>query len=331
MATVKVPCGHCGKVMGVRFEHLGGDVRCPSCKQVMKAPLPERNDDRESILGSSEASDDLLGGPRQPPVVELPPPESETSSPSWVHRVQSEPGQPSPVSVASRPRRSRLGAFLLILLVPYSIISTGFIAWLLYNQRKNQVESLERMFDPAPKDGGPKMRVKHDVELPAKLRTSLAKAIQIGDLEVTPLKVVINGNEDLVLTARMRNTSTKTVFNPFPDSFLHFARAGMDAVRPYTFLESGEEKIYGGFASWRRQGKTFDGVLGPGEEMMVTLSTMDQQRPQVRRVLQRDGPHLWRLHVRRGFIDVRDEPHSATAVIGVEFPTSAIEKPDGGA
>src|SRR5688572_28728696 len=138
MATVKVPCSHCGKVMGVRFEHLGGDVRCPSCKQVMKAPLPERADDRESILGSSEASDDLLGGPRQPPVVEFPPPEpSETSSPSWEQRVRGDSSQSPALSIAPRPRRSRFGAFLLILLVPYSIISTGFIGWLLYNQKKN--------------------------------------------------------------------------------------------------------------------------------------------------------------------------------------------------
>src|SRR5947209_882015 len=38
MQTVSFQCGHCHKVMGVTSAHLGKQVRCPHCKQVVTAP-----------------------------------------------------------------------------------------------------------------------------------------------------------------------------------------------------------------------------------------------------------------------------------------------------
>ena len=327
MQKVTFNCGQCGGQMAVGAEHLGTQVTCPLCQAVITAPVsPPGPDDRESIFSSAESSDDLFGAPKPAPVIEPPPP-ARIEQPGWQSTVSEPTAQPT-VTVPARRRSSKLVPIVLILLVPYSIVSTAFIAWLLYNQKRNQTESLERMFDPAPKDGGPRLRVKHDSDLPAKLRTSLAKAIRIGDIEVTPLKVLLNDSDDLTLSAKMKNVSENTIFNPFPDAFLKNTGSGMNAVRPYTFLESGTEKIYGGFVTWQRepQGKAFDGVLQPQEEMVVTLSTMSQQRPQVRRLMQRSGGHVWRLHVRRGFVEVRGEPRSATAVIGVEFSTSAVSK-----
>ena len=40
METVNVQCGHCGQLLAVSKEHLGQQVRCPHCQQVVVAPLP---------------------------------------------------------------------------------------------------------------------------------------------------------------------------------------------------------------------------------------------------------------------------------------------------
>src|SRR5438270_4922717 len=39
MATVNFQCGHCGKLMAVGTEHLGQQVRCPHCQQVVLVPI----------------------------------------------------------------------------------------------------------------------------------------------------------------------------------------------------------------------------------------------------------------------------------------------------
>jgi DNA-directed RNA polymerase subunit RPC12/RpoP len=40
MQTVQFQCGHCGKLMAVNNQHLGQQVRCPHCQQVVIAPPP---------------------------------------------------------------------------------------------------------------------------------------------------------------------------------------------------------------------------------------------------------------------------------------------------
>jgi phage FluMu protein Com len=40
MQTVQFQCGHCGKLMAVNSQHLGQQVRCPHCQQVVIAPPP---------------------------------------------------------------------------------------------------------------------------------------------------------------------------------------------------------------------------------------------------------------------------------------------------
>ncbi len=39
MQTVPFPCGHCGKLIAINSQHLGQQVRCPYCQQVVIAPL----------------------------------------------------------------------------------------------------------------------------------------------------------------------------------------------------------------------------------------------------------------------------------------------------
>ncbi|HEY7424226.1 MAG TPA: hypothetical protein VH682_08335 [Gemmataceae bacterium] len=96
MQTVNFQCGHCGKLMGVGSEHLGQQVRCPHCQQIVIAPPPPAEpppapeaapppelvekvpnaapaaDDADDIFAPTEASDDLFGR-SAPPRIEMPP------------------------------------------------------------------------------------------------------------------------------------------------------------------------------------------------------------------------------------------------------------------
>lgn len=84
MQTVQFQCGHCGKLMGVGSAHLGQQVRCPHCQQVVVAPSsaapPELAEtipspaagEAEDIFAPPEASDDLFGR-SETPRIEMPP------------------------------------------------------------------------------------------------------------------------------------------------------------------------------------------------------------------------------------------------------------------
>src|SRR5205823_3138597 len=169
-------------------------------------------------------------------------------------------------------------------------------------------------------------RIKHDARLPAKLRTPLGKPIQVGDVEVTPLKVV-QANGDLAIHLTLRNRSADTSFNPLPDAFADLRTFG--ANKPYTFIEAGpDDYLFGGSVTYRGGKNLFQsGKLAPGEETTATLTTDVGARTNVARILRANRSSLlWRIQVRRGLVTVNGAPISATAVIGVEFPRSAIEK-----
>ena len=95
MPAVHFQCGHCSKLMAVSHEHLGKQVRCPHCQQVVVAPSPQPPEstaveapppplpetilhtptsgaDPEDIFSPAEASEDLFGQP-PPPRLEMPP------------------------------------------------------------------------------------------------------------------------------------------------------------------------------------------------------------------------------------------------------------------
>jgi hypothetical protein len=213
---------------------------------------------------------------------------------------------------------------LLIFLVPYSVVCTAYIAWNLIHPPRLGFDPLERLPDPSA-EGGPK-RVKPTAPLPNKLKTSLKKPIQIGDLEVTPLKVHSNG-EDLILDLKMVNTSRDLAFNPVSDSFVRVKEKNL----PYTFLDTGKEPLYGGYLKWwklkgdQKEETSGDYRLGPGEEMLIQVISNDKYRKQVKAAAQSKEPLLWRVHVRRGFVTVNKKAVSATAVIGVEFKAKEIE------
>jgi hypothetical protein len=221
---------------------------------------------------------------------------------------------------------------LMILLVPYALVSTGVIAWLLWTHPRKPPHPLEWLIDQQPADGGPK-QIKHDLPLTEKQKTSLRQPIEVGGVvEVTPLSIELApAGDQIVLGLKVRNISQDLRFNPLPQSFL--------VPMGYTFLEFGTHRIYGGRLAWQRAGSLrqrlrarlreaeegpFAGVLLPGEEMLVTLTTSPRDEATVRKIVDHRGLLLWRLEVRRGLVEVRGQPLSATAVIGIEFDVGVL-------
>jgi phage FluMu protein Com len=222
-----------------------------------------------------------------------------------------------------RQKSSLLAPMLLMFLIPYSLVTTGYIAWMIVN-RPRVPEGLELLPDPPDpknKDRGVE-RVKHDGKLPDHLKTVMNEPLQVGDIEVTPVKVRYE-NADLILKLKLRNKSSQYAFNPLPDHFVNMLY--YQSNKPYTFLDPGAKELrcYGGFVAPSKD----DGKLQPGEEMFVELITADRDKtPEVMKLTK---PLVWRVQLRRGMVETRKGDQPATAVVGVEFTVAAIEKAAG--
>jgi hypothetical protein len=377
MQTVQFDCGNCGKTMAVGIEHLGAQVHCPHCMEIVQAPsapadspdaapaldspIPEiqvRPPDVEegSIFSGTNTEDDLFS-PQPGPQVEMPAAAVDVPTPAPTRfAIESEPhssfttdAQPAetvafvpekhwtesamaaheselPPQDLSRYKRSRsiLWPMVLIFLIPYSLVCTGYIVWTLLHP-PNAFDPLELLRDPKPGEGGPR-RVAPEAPLPKKLKTSFNQPIRIGDTEVTPLKVVLV-NRDLVLHLRMKNLSRDLEYTPLADAFLGYT----EKRRPYTFLDTGKDALFGGYVEWLKNGKKDEkkGVLRPGEENVTLLTSNDKHQNQIEALLKSRDEVVWRVQVRRGFVKVDGKDVSATAVIGVTFSPQDIQKADG--
>jgi hypothetical protein len=234
---------------------------------------------------------------------------------------------------ALAPRRvaksTALAPILLVFLIPYAILATLVIAYLLVLLNQSRLgDPLERLPDPKPRDGGARFqeRVQHDFPLPDKLKTRLQQPVRIGALQVTPVKVQLTASE-LVLHLRMKNVSADQVFNPISQEFMKYTGDSP----PYTYLDLGQKKIYGGFPEWLRgpEGKEerFGGDIAPGQEELIRIVTSPKFKDDVKRIANSQATLLWRVQVRRGFVETRaGNQVSATAVVGVEFSAQDIIK-----
>jgi hypothetical protein len=232
-----------------------------------------------------------------------------------------------------RPRdRGALGIVLLMFLIPYALVMTVAVGWLLYQQRRAPApfDPLERLPDPDPTKGGPQ-RVKFDARLPDKLKVALKQSVQVGDIEVTPLAVARvdeGGKQMLTLQLRLRNLSRDTAFDPLPQAFVTYRGPG--DRKPYTFLQAGDLAAYGGFVEPvpdpKRRGAA-EGLLYPGDQMTVLLRTHPRDSAVIQHLDRLREQVLWRVQVRRGLVAVNGQGVSATAVIGVQLDAGAIPPP----
>jgi len=352
METVQLQCGHCLQLMAVAVEHLGGQVQCPHCMGVVQTPPNEAEpppamspmpnmevNQRENTTTGAKAPDAVIGDTAAPKV-ELPSPLASNAAPAPV----AQDGGPAPEPDADltqfkrRPvfDRSVFALYGLIFLVPYAILTTLAILYLLFMQ-SGRTHPFDMMPDPVPdpKKGGAKtvMRTPHTLPLADHQRTTLGKPIQVGkdgDLLVTPERVVWTEQGDLRLFLRAKNISTNTAFEPINEFWVKYVPE-KKLSEPYTYVEAKSRNVanvYGADLAFRKssQDKEEKGsaVLRPQQETTIVLTTY--QSPLVAAIAKMNDTFTWRVQLRRGFVKWRGKEVSATSVIGVEFTSAQIEK-----
>jgi S-adenosyl-L-methionine hydrolase (adenosine-forming) len=250
-------------------------------------------------------------------------------------------------------RGSILAPLVIIPLISYAVLAT--IAVIVLLMRSQSPDPLERLPDLEGQFKGAKHnkhggilyeRIRPDAPLPARLRARLGERLRVGDVEIHPEKVELRKvyilqpgfepesgtNASLVLHFAVRNVSEDTLFSPTDPFFDRRSSAQSPGGAPYTCLEIGEHRFYGGALNWtpgrpEGTGEVIDGqhykILEPGEELATQVCT-DPEVPVPQALEGYRGPLLWRIWLRRGLVQIGDREVSATAVVGVEFRDSDI-------
>jgi DNA-directed RNA polymerase subunit RPC12/RpoP len=292
------------------------------------------------------------------------PPEADTFIPPL--STDAEPASPAldlAALTARRPVRSGMsgGLFIALVLIPlisYSILAT--VAIVILYSRPQPEDPFERLPDLEGDYKGAKHekqgtifyeRLKPDLALPEKLKVALGQSIQVGDVAVTPEKVELrrikvrhagaavqtSANDSLVLQLLLQNTSRDVVFCPSDPYFDRRWKGPSYGGKPYTFLEIGDKRLFGGPLPWKQgqppeardtiEGQHFE-RLSPGQTMTTVVCTDPDDC--VDRILREHPDHLlWRVQVRRGLVKLGEQERSATAVVGVIFAPSDIQRPKG--
>jgi phage FluMu protein Com len=350
METVQLQCGHCRKLIAIRVEHMGTQVKCPHCQQVVQTPPPATppaaapadlppapNLDihqPESIFAGAESSDSLLG--------DLPGPKVEL--PAAPAPLDSNPNSPSAETDFSQFKKkpsfdkSVIPLLLLIFLVPYALMTTAFIAYLVFFAQGKSTHPFDYLPDPkSGKDKGAPRPVRlqpaPNQPLADYQRTGIGTKIQAGDLEITPQRVVLTAEGDLKLILRAKNVSKNTKFEPVNGYYLRPTKGGNE---PYAFLESKTGSVANINAvdlGYHKDPKAKDqprgdALLAPGEEITIALTTdmkfRDKHIPNIAKAASES--YTWRVQVRRGFVKVDGTDISATTVIGIDFTNAEIER-----
>jgi hypothetical protein len=349
----QVQCPHCRAVVQTppasAFGAAGSSAPPPAPTEPAPAPSPRIAEPGEDIFSEGAPSEDLFGEPTHPQVMM---PEEPRPAPAPVPQpvaAIAPRGQAAEVleqaddeeetadlagmqaRVHAARRASSLAPMILVFLVPYALCCTAFIGYLLYNWPT--VDRLDYL--PDPKRDGVRRTVlhvpAHDSPLAADRKVPLKETVRIGDMEITPLRIVRSG-DDLRIEFRARNASTNLIMMPIDYELFNYNRkAAAGSVKPYTFLEGiGQpERVYGGHLEFFQSGREVAGELAPGQEEVVRLMTEQNDRARVNALLASNGRYLWRLQVRRGFINYRGSVIPATAVVGVEFTGQDVVREQG--
>ena len=328
METVKLSCTNCSRLMTIKEEHIGKPVRCPYCQAVVKLTPPT------NFLQPTEP--DQHDPFRDEPAPDNAPATSFLDDPAPAKSSHDSAEEQLPSFVVRRPRNSVFVPILLLFLIPYCLAATGFIVYLLYQQRMMQFDPLERLPDPKADDGGAR-QVQHDLKLPAQLRTTLQQAVHVGALEVTPVKILSTPKDDqLVLVLDMHNISEDQEFNPIHEEFAQ----PKNNFSSYIFLEPTipdakvrlPQRLYGGRLQWalledgKERATDQSQLLRPGQHMLVRLTSSEKDRASVQWFLKHPQEMVWRVRVRRGLMATASGLKSATAVIGVQFNSGLVDK-----
>jgi hypothetical protein len=273
----------------------------------------------------------------------------------------------APLHVEPRVRPARGGgwviAIVIVPLISYSILATIAII-LLLTQIRDATHPLEMIPDiegdhkggatRGGRHGSVEIRMPDPAQsLPSRLRVPLAtppQTLAVGDLDVTPLKVergplawslgpgTQQFSEDvLILTLKLRNRSRDVTLFPMDRYFVRAWSKKPGDMKPYTMLEIGARRFYGGALDWSRKNEYIKGQdvnreLKPGEEMTTFICTNPEEHA-LKALDSYDGRLLWRVQLRRGLVrwttrDGVEREDPATAVIGVEFTPADVQDAD---
>jgi len=265
--------------------------------------------------------------------------------------------------VARRAKRESLfTTYLIIILIPYAIFATSVAAYF-YFRMKQMPHPMEYLRDtgenPPAKRGTSSLMetISPETNLPPRLLLALGQQFRIGDLEIQPVKIerrkiTISSenthvrpqetpNDALVLTLRLRNASPDVFFTPTDPLFNRQWKLEFGSNRPYTLLDIGGSRFFGGPIKWRPRtkpgqfraddprefvkGQEHDNqILKPGEERTSIICTDPSNREILQTLRSYQGPLVWRVHLRRGLVQVGEREVSTTAVVGVVFDKKDI-------
>lgn len=292
------------------------------------------------------------------PAIDL---DAPTSSNPFVPPIE----LPAPIAVNRLPSaESGKPMFALTLIAPYAVLMTVVAATFAYKFYTAQFEHplavipdlIGEYRNASQRKGGAHSvpLPKPDQPLPAHLTTSINVPTQVGQVEVTPLKIefrpwtahsknrrkdepdVVPIKETLVLTLRIRNTSTDQIIFPM-DPYFDRRPKDDDRTMPFSLIEAGGKKHYGGVIAFETdrgdierewiEGRESDNrPLMPGESREVVLVARPSAAREVADALQKAGSKAtWRVHLRRGLYEFQGREYSVAAVIGVRFAVGDLQ------
>ncbi|MHC5541653.1 DUF4352 domain-containing protein, partial [Singulisphaera rosea] len=287
---------------------------------------------------TSSAFDLIVGGdpegpPPQPvsydafPSLDLSAP--GTNPPAPAKHVESE----ADVEVEEEEEPARGSSIVMFLLISYASAVTLGLAWVLISGRKlresedvDVTPNLEARADPG-KRADRSRKVGIPVPIAADHLIPLGKPIQLGDLEVTPMRVSSGavalkrtisepelrdgGNDALTLKVRLRNTSKDTIFAPLDEAFLRerdkdvldtvIETGGGAEITMYPLAVTSEWSIDDQEFPELRPGESFEGIVVSAPD--ATSRVTDEM--------------TWRLRLRTG-IDHND-------TLGVRFRKADVQ------
>jgi hypothetical protein len=356
---------------------------------VFRMPTPPRIEEEGSIFGENEEEgDDLFNAPRTP-TVELPPaplapaPGGVATTPMaglGAHPVtngmtgeahgEGASEMDSPAARARQlarmqsQRESKMTFMLLIVIVPYALIMTIAVIFLVLTRpdtSKNR-DFPKLLPDPSQENRQIQKRAEDSRPLGDEVKVAFGaeQPIRVNQLEVTPVRLawkkIYYGQENrstefeasqtpsLVLTLKIKNTSDKDAFAP-NDLFFNRYYDNNSANKPYTcveILDKGmEDRFYGGPTKWQARrggggawrekdarefikGTEYNRVLKPGETMEMIVCT-DPNNANINPAVTGATNLLWRVQLRCGFIEEDDNYGTVTTVIGVPFKPADIK------
>ena len=264
------------------------------------------------------------------------------------------PAKRTPASSGGSPL-FKIGFFLL---AAYALLITGLAVYGLFFKSSTPpghplatIPDTFGEFSPAERKKTGKLTVPVDGELPPELRVAMGSKLEIGQLEIEPLRIeqrnlqiVTQGKSEkrvqtgnvpaIVLKLKIKNTSDDLLIHPLDPAF---NRLIVDTERIGTGLVVGKETFWGGAIGWpfpSKVSRVYESAqeadatpLKPGESREFVVFTDASQRV-VTTVRDAKDSLLWRVQVRRGRIDFEGKDVPVTAIIGVEFKPSDEKDPD---